>query len=73
MIDRQTLRTAGYICLTVGVMGCVVNVITFLVLVSQRKLRGQVTTIIILFITAVNIIYSGVDLPLHATAFMNCK
>ena len=50
-----------------------VNVITFAVLISQKKLRSQVTTIIILFITGVNILYSGLDLPLHATAFMNCK
>ena len=73
MIDRNTLNVAGYICITVGVVGFIVNVSTFSVFISDKKLRTQVTTIIILFITAVNIIYNGVDLPLHATAFMNCK
>ena len=73
MIDRNTLNIAGYICITVAVVGFIVNVSTFSVFISDKKLRTQVTTIIILFITAVNIVYNGVDLPLHATAFMNCK
>ena len=73
MIDRDTLNIAGYICITVGVLGFIVNVSTFSVFISDKKLRTQVTTIIILFITAVNIIYNGVDLPIRATTFLNCK
>ena len=66
MIEAETLRVAGYICIIMAVAGFITNLITFSVLISNNKLRKQVPTVIILFLTFFDIFYNGIVQPLHA-------
>ena len=72
MIDSKTLETAGYVCIVMLIIGFITNSITFIVLISHRKLRSQVTTIIILFMSFLDVLYNGVVQPLNAAHLLNC-
>ena len=72
MISSDTLEAAGWVCVALSVLGLITNMITFSVLISHRKLRRQVTTIIILFLSGVNIIYNGVLQPFHSYQLISC-
>ena len=70
MIDSKTLENAGYVCIAMLIVGFITNFVTFIVLISHRKLRSQVTTIIILFMSFVDILYNGVVQPLNAASLL---
>ena len=61
----------GYANAIIGIVGTIVNITTFMVLVSSKKLRSQTTTIIILAITALNILYNSIILPLQAVMYFH--
>ena len=61
----------GYANATIGIVGTIVNTTTFMVLVSRKKLRSQTTTTIILAITALNILYNSIILPLQAVMYFD--
>ena len=63
---------AGWVCVILSILGFLTNIITFSVLMANRKLRRQVTTIIILFLSGVNIVYNGVMQPIHAYNLIAC-
>ena len=66
MISSDTHTKAGWVCVALSILGFLTNITTFIVLITNRKLRRQVTTIIILFLSGVNIVYNGIMQPVHA-------
>jgi hypothetical protein len=56
----------------IAVVGVIINTITFMVLGSQKKLRQQPTTVIVLAITMFDIFYTAVILPFHAISMLDC-
>ena len=72
MISSDTHKVAGWVSVTLSILGFLTNMTTFSVLMANRKLRRQVTTIIILFLSGVNIIYNGVMQPFHAYHLIAC-
>ena len=72
MISSDSHETAGWLCVALSILGFLTNIITFSVLIANRKLRRQVTTIIILFLSGVNIIYNGVMQPFNAYHLIAC-
>ena len=63
----------GYADAIIAILGTIVNVTTFLVLISQKKLRMQTTTVIILALTAFNIIYNAFILSLQSVMYFNSE
>ena len=72
MISNGYSLVGGYSCAVIAIIGVVFNVTTLVVLGSHRKLRQQPTTVIILAITIVDAIKTGVILPLHASDLIHC-
>ena len=71
MSDSDPSVIGGYTNAIIAIVGTVVNTITFIVLASNKQLRSQTTTIIILALTALNILYNGVILPLQAVMYFD--
>ena len=71
MSDSDPSVIGGYTNAIIAIVGTIVNTITFIVLASNKQLKSQTTTIIILALTALNIIYNGVILPLQAVMYFD--
>ena len=63
----------GYANAIIAVLGSVVNITTFLVLIKNKKLLNQSTTIFILTLTSFNILYNGIILPIKAVNYFDRK
>jgi hypothetical protein len=72
MISYKYSTVGGYSCAVIAVVGVIINTITFMVLGSQKKLRQQPTTVIVLAITMFDIFYTAVILPFHAISMLDC-
>jgi hypothetical protein len=72
MISYKYSTVGGYFCAVIAVVGVIINTITFMVLGSQKKLRQQPTTVIVLAITMFDIFYTAVILPFHAISMLDC-
>ena len=61
----------GYANAVIAVVGTLVNITTFLVLISHNKLRKQTTTVIILALTALNILYNALILSSQSVMYLH--
>ena len=60
----------GYANAVIAVVGTLVNITTFLVLITHHKLRRQTTTVIILALTALNIVYNAFILSFQSVMYL---
>ena len=72
MISYKYSKVGGYSCAVIATVGFILNTTTFIVLGSEKKLRQQPTTVIILVITMFDIFYTAVILPFHAINILDC-
>eukprot|EP00092_Neocalanus_flemingeri_P002327 GFUD01002487.1.p1 GENE.GFUD01002487.1~~GFUD01002487.1.p1 ORF type:complete len:481 (-),score=100.37 GFUD01002487.1:359-1651(-) len=61
----------GYANAIISVIGSTLNIFTFLVLVTQKKFRHQPTSIIIMGITLLNILYNGFILSFQSVMYFD--
>ena len=70
-MDRNTSSTiGGYASAIIAVLGAIINIITFIVLGSNKKLKKCPTTVIVLALTAFNIVYNVLILPFQSVMYL---
>ena len=70
-MDQNTSSTiGGYACAIIAVLGAIVNIITFIVLGLNKKLNKCPTTVIVLALTAFNIVYNVLILPFQSVMYL---
>ena len=71
MIPESHLVIGGIICSMIAIFGTVLNTIALVVLCSEKKLRRNPTTILIIFLSFSNLVSSVLALPLEALSLFN--
>ena len=66
MIPESHLVIGGIICSVIAIFGTILNTIALVVLCSEKKLRRNPTTILIIFLSFSNLVSSVLALPLEA-------
>ena len=66
----STMTIGGYACAIIAVLGAIVNIITFIVLGLNKKLNKCPTTVIVLALTAFNIVYNVLILPFQSVMYL---
>ena len=71
MISPGHHLLGGVASTAIAVLGTVLNILVLLVLCSDKKLRSNSTTILIIFMTFSNLLFTGLVLPVNSIALLH--
>jgi 3-hydroxymyristoyl/3-hydroxydecanoyl-(acyl carrier protein) dehydratase len=70
MISPSHHFIGGIVSTDIAAVGTLLNLLTLFVLCSDKKLRGNSTTILIIFMTISNLLFTSIVLPLNSVAML---
>ena len=70
MLPHLHLLIGGIISIIISIVGSILNTLTLYVLLSVKSLRNNSTTILIIFLTITNLIYTTLVLPLNSLVML---
>ena len=71
MFSSSNLLIGGIAAIIISSVGSILNGITLYVLLSNRKIRRNPTTVLIIFLTVSNLFYTAIALPLTGASMLH--
>ena len=73
MLSDTELYIGGLAATVVSALGSIFNISTLYVLLGTKSIRSNPTTVLIIFLTISNLVYTGLVLPQTAASMLHIR